>query len=316
MLIRAAIEQYLQYAASVRRLSQNTQAVYRDSLHNFQHFLEDQHITQLHEVTVSMVRQWLLYVVQDLHYQAATVNKNLSALRSWFRYLRREKIVQEDIMGHIIAPKTPKHLPVFFRENETTKIYDRSLFPDGFEGDRDQLLLRILYETGMRRSEMEGLCENSVDFSASTIKVLGKRDKERIIPIESELAQNIKRYLTLKKEREGKETMQGKHRIVIQHSNSLIVRDNGAAADVAFIYRTVRHYMDGFSHAERRSPHIFRHSFATQMLNEGADLEALKELLGHADLSATEIYTHVTREHLKDTYNHAHPRALKKGGNT
>lgn len=316
MLVQTAIEQYLQYIAGVRRLSQSTQKIYGESLRNFQHYLEDQHLTQLDEVTVSVVRQWQLYIVQDLHYQAATVKKNLSALRSWFRYLRREKIVREDIMVHIVAPRTPRHLPVFFRENETAAIYDRSHFPDGFEGDRDQLLLRILYETGMRRAEMAGLRENSVDFSALTIKVLGKRDKERIIPIESELAQNIKRYLTLKKEREGKEAVVGKRHVTIRHSDSLMVRDNGNAADVAFIYSTVRHYMDGFSHAERRSPHIFRHSFATQMLNEGADLEAIKELLGHADLSTTEIYTHVTREHLKDTYNHAHPRALKKGGDT
>ena len=316
MLVQAAIEQYLKYIAGTRRLSSSTQEVYGNCLCNLQRFLEGQHITDLEEVTVSVVRQWQLYIVKDLHYQATTVKKNLSVLCGWFRYLRREKIVNEDIMGHITAPRTPRHLPVFFRENETAKIYDRNQFPVGFTGERDQLLLRLLYETGMRRAELAELCENSVDFSSSTIKVRGKRDKERIIPIETELSRNIREYLTLKREREGKEVAVGKRRITVHCSDSLLVRDNGKTADVGFIYHTVRHYMDRFSHAKRRSPHVFRHSFATQMLNEGADLEAIKELLGHADLSTTEIYTHVTREHLKDTYNHAHPRALKKGGNT
>jgi integrase/recombinase XerC len=313
MKVNQAIDQFLQYIASVRRLSANTLKVYGDCLACFQTYLkEQQHIDDLQDVGSNMVREWQVSLMER-ELRPATVKKNLAALRAWFKYLRREEIVHEDIMCKIVSPKLPKHLPIFFRESETDHLYERANFPDGFEGDRDQLLLRLLYETGMRRSELAALTEGSVDLSALTLKVIGKRDKERFIPIENDLAQNIKRYLTLKKEREGTKVKYGrKQETTIVHSDNLLVRNNGKAITSADIYTIVRRYMDVFSNAERRSPHIFRHSFATQMLNEGADIDAIKELLGHTDLAATEIYTHVTREHLKETYNHAHPRAKKR----
>ncbi len=308
-----AIAAFLQYISNVKRLSVNTQVVYRDCLNNFCTFLREQHrVEEMHDVHNTLVREWQMHLVESKK-SPATVKKCLSALRSWFRFLRREGVVQEDIMNKIVAPKLPQHLPIFFRESETARIYQRKLFPVGFVGDRDQLLLRLLYETGMRRSELANLTEQSIDMSALTIKVLGKRDKERFIPIEKELAQNIKRYLSLKKKREGQTIEEGRYRgTVIIHSDSLLVRITGEPITHNDIYLIVRKYMDKFSTAERRSPHILRHAFATQMLNEGADIDAIKELLGHSDLAATEIYTHVTREHLKETYNHAHPRAKKR----
>ncbi len=304
----------MQYISNVKRLSANTQLVYSDCLSGFSIYLrEQQHVTEINEVHSTLVREWQMYLMEQ-ELSPATVKKNLSALRSWFRYLRRENIVQEDVMSRIVPPKLPQHLPIFFRESETAHIYQRNKFPPDFIGDRDQLLLRLLYETGMRRSELANLKEHSIDMSALTIKVVGKRDKERFIPIENELAQNIKRYLTLKKEREGETIEDGKFRgVTIVHSDNLMVRITGEPIAQHDIYTIVRKYMDHFSTAERRSPHVLRHAFATQMLNEGADIDAIKELLGHSDLAATEIYTHVTREHLKETYNHAHPRA-KKGG--
>ena len=256
-------------------------------------------VDEIEQVMAQDVRLWQMRMM-DEGLSPATVKLNLTALRSWIRYLRRQKWLATDIMAKISNPKLAKRLPVFFREQEVERIYtDDELFPDTFEGRRDRLMLKVLYETGMRRSELQGLTEASVDFAAGTVKVLGKRDKERLIPIENELADNIKCYFSLKREIEG-------------CSGAFFVQANGKPMTVAMIYNVVKKYMPLISNAEKISPHVFRHSFATHMLNEGADLEAIKDILGHANLGVTEIYTHVTREHLKEAYKHAHPRAQKK----
>ena len=161
------------------------------------------------------------------------------------------------------------------------------------------MLLQLLYETGIRRAEVVGMKESSIDFSAKTLKVLGKRDKERIIPLENELLHNIKCYFSLKKENN-------------LENESFFVRKNGKPFKAFDVYQVVKKYMTLFSNADKISPHVFRHSFATHMLNDGANISAIKELLGHTDLAATEIYTHVTRQHMKEVYTHTHPRARKK----
>ena len=193
----------------------------------------------------------------------------------------------------------PKKLPIFFREAEVAHIYDAGLYPDTFEGERDKLLLRILYETGIRRAEVVGLTESSVDLSAQTIKVLGKRNKERVIPIEFELSHTIANYLTLKHQ-------------MSTYDEALLVDAKGRALKYSHVHTIVKRYMSVLSNADRISTHVFRHTFATHMLKEGANIDAIKELLGHSSLDATEVYAHVTLEHLKDTYRHAHPRARKK----
>ena len=227
-----------------------------------------------------------------------TVKRRLSSLSSFFRYLRRHGFFDTDIMARVSAPRQPKRLPVFFKEKELEHLYDEGLFADDFMGQRDKLMLRMLYETGMRRSELAGLRETSVDISSLTIKVLGKRNKERIIPIESELAHNINQYLALKEQEMGP-------------NEWLFVRKNGRPINSNDVYITVKKYMTTLSNADRISPHVFRHSFATHILNDGGNIQAIKELLGHADLATTEVYTHVTHEHLKEVYKHAHPRAVK-----
>ena len=202
-------------------------------------------------------------------------------------------------MAKVSAPRQPKRLPIFFKEGELEHLYDEGLFPDDFIGRRDRLMLRMLYETGIRRSELAGLKVQEVDFSSLTIKVLGKRNKERIIPIESELAHNISEYIALKEQEKGA-------------SEWLFVGRKGGQITPQDIYLTVKKYMPLLSNADRISPHVFRHSFATHILNEGGNIQAIKELLGHEKLETTEIYTHVTREHLKEVYSTAHPRARKK----
>lgn len=298
MKVQDAISKFITYISTERRLSDKTIASYRGTLEDFASYLNYHGTCELGDVSASDIRRWQIHLMESGR-EPGTVNRCIVTLRSWYKFLRRQKIVDQDVMAKVVSPKLPKHLPIFFREKELEHLYDADLFPNDFEGQRNRLMLRMLYETGMRRAELVGLQNSSVDLSALTIKVLGKRDKERFIPIENELAHNIISYLALKNQIEG-------------CSDSFFVRKNGQPISAGIVYAVVRKYMTLLSNANRISPHVFRHSFATHMLNEGADINAIKELLGHADLSATEVYTHVTREHLKETYKHAHPRATKK----
>ena len=298
MKINEAIEQFHSYIANERRMAAGTVRNYIADLQDFSQWLELQQITDLGEISAREVRAWQMEHM-DRGENPGTVKRRLSSLSSFFLYLRRHNLFNSDIMAKVSAPRQPKRLPVFFKEGELEHLYDEGLFPDDFIGQRDKLMLRMLYETGIRRSELAGLKIQSVDFSSLTIKVLGKRNKERIIPIESELAHNISEYLALKEKEKGA-------------SEWIFVSRKGGQITVQDIYNTVKKYMPLLSNADRISPHVFRHSFATHILNEGGNIQAIKELLGHADLAATEVYTHVTRQHLKEVYTHAHPRANKK----
>lgn len=298
MNLDESISSFITYIRTEKRLSDRTVETYTADLKAFSDHLTQFDIHDTDDISAQEIREWQMTRIESGH-AARSVKREISTLRSYFRYLRKKGIVQADIMAKITAPKCPQNLPIFFRENEVEKLYQAELFPDSFEGERDKLILRMLYETGMRRSELIGLQESNVDFSANTIKVLGKRNKERIIPIENELAHNIKRYLSLKEQ-------------IACESDRLFVSPKGKPITASKVYDIVKHYMGPISNADRVSPHIFRHTFATHLLNEGANIDAVKELLGHADIGATEIYTHVTREHLKETYKHAHPRATKR----
>lgn len=298
MRVDEAIERFHNYIANERRMASGTVHNYTDDLRDFSQWLAAQGITELGEVTAREVRSWQMDHM-DRGENPGTVKRRLSSLSSFFRYLRRHGLFDTDIMAKVSAPRQPKRLPVFFKEGELEHLYDDGLFADDFMGRRDRLMLRLLYETGIRRSELAGLRVSAVDFSSMTIKVLGKRNKERIIPIESELAHNISEYLALKEQEKGA-------------SEWLFVGRKGRQITVQDIYNTVKKYMSSLSNADRISPHVFRHSFATHILNEGGNIQAIKELLGHADLATTEVYTHVTREHLKEVYGQAHPRARKK----
>lgn len=298
MRISEAIERFHSYIANERRMASGTVYNYTEDLRDFAQWLSRQGIADLDEVTAREVRSWQMDHM-DRGENPGTVKRRLSSLSSFFRYLRRHGLFDTDIMAKVSAPRQPKRLPVFFKEGELEHLYDEGLFADDFMGQRDRLMLRLLYETGIRRSELAGLRVSDVDFSSLTIKVLGKRNKERLIPIESELAHNISEYLALKEQEKGA-------------SEWLFVGRKGRQITVQDIYNTVKKYMSLLSNADRISPHVFRHSFATHILNEGGNIQAIKELLGHADLATTEVYTHVTREHLKEVYKYAHPRARKK----
>ena len=298
MKIEEAIVRFVDYIATEKRMAAGTVRNYEGDLRDLQHYLEQLEVRELDELESRDIRGWQMQHL-DAGEAAGTVKRRLSSVSSWLRWLRRSGMLDVDLMAKVSAPRQPKRLPVFFKESETEHLYDAGLFGDDFTGRRDALMLRMLYETGIRRSELAGLKIQSVDFSSLTIKVLGKRNKERIIPIASELAHNISEDIALKEQEKGA-------------SEWLFVGRKGGQITTNDIYLTVKKYMPQLSNADRISPHVFRHSFATHILNEGGNIQAIKELLGHADLAATEVYTHVTRQHLKEVYTHAHPRANKK----
>ena len=298
MSIDESIAIFHDYIANERRMAGGTVRNYTADLSDLSAYLKELGVEQLEALTSRDIRGWQMSHTERGE-SAGTVKRRLSSVSSWLRYLRRQGIFDVDLMAKVTPPKRPKRLPVFFRKNEVEHLYDEGLFPDDFKGRRDSLILRMLYETGMRRSELTGLREASVDLNALTVKVLGKRNKERLIPIENELAHNISDYLALKEQTVGE-------------NEWLFVNAKGKPVSPSMVYHIVRKYMTALSSADRVSPHVFRHSFATHILAEGGNIQAIKELLGHENLATTEVYTHVTREHLKEEYRHAHPRSKKK----
>lgn len=300
MKIEETIEAFVAYISTERRLAARTVTIYTEALRRFSTLLDEIGVERVEDVGAKEVRMWQMRVM-DAGWAPATVKQALAALSSWFRFMRRQGWITTDVMAKIVPPKNPQHLPVFFREQEVEKIYSQreEMFSDDFVGVRDQLILRVFYETGMRRSELCGLKDNSFDLSMMQVKVLGKRNKERFIPIENDLAHNISAYLALKSKIEG-------------CSEAFFVSEKGDPLTHAQVYSLVKKYMSKLSNADKISPHVFRHSFATHLLNEGADLEAIRQLMGHANVGVTEIYTHVSKEHMKEQYRNAHPRANKK----
>lgn len=298
MTISEAIERFRDYIATERRMAAGTVRNYIGDLEDLQAYLAGLDVVDLSDLSSRELRGWQMEHM-DRGEAPGTVKRRLSSVSSWVRFMRRRGFIDTDLMAKMSAPRQPKRMPVFYKESELEHLYDDGLFGDDIWGRRDALILRVLYETGIRRSELVGLREASVDLSALTLKVLGKRNKERLVPIENELAHNISDYLALK------------HR-ELEPTEWLFTGKRGGKLNASQVYAIVKQYMTGLTTADRVSPHVFRHSFATHILDEGGDLMAIKELLGHADLATTEVYTHVTREHLKDVYRTAHPRGKKK----
>ena len=298
MKLEEAIDRFYNYIANERRLSEATVRWYMSDLDNLATYLKGVGVDTMEELTARDVREWELMHI-DKDESPRTIRRRMAAVGSWLRFLRRQGYYDTDLMAKLSVPKEPKRLPVFFRESEVEHLYDEGLFGDDFFGRRDRLMLRLLYETGIRRGELVGLRNSSADLATLTLKVRGKGDKERMIPIENELAHNISEYLALKQQEIG-------------DVEWMFVNHRGKQMNPTSVNNVVKKYMTPLSNADRVSPHVFRHSFATHILNEGGDLAAIKELMGHENLATTEVYTHVTREHLKEVYKYAHPRGRKR----
>ena len=227
---------------------------------------------------------------------ASTVHRKVSSLRSFFRYLRKEGKLSTDPLERVVLPKKKKRLPEFVAENSLDNLLDSFEFGSDFSGRRNKTVIEMLYLTGMRRSELTGLRIQDYDESRGTIRVHGKRNKERLIPLLDSFGSGLRSYLDLRREIETADDW-------------FFITDRGNKLYDKFVYNIVRRYLTMVTTIEKRSPHVLRHSFATHMLNHGADLTSIKELLGHANLSATQVYTHNTFEKLKKVYKQAHPRA-------
>lgn len=291
------IERFIRYLQFEKRFSPHTVTAYRQDLNQFNDFLSPDEIDIL-TISHQEVRSWMLALMEQ-GAESKTVNRKLSVLRSFYKFLQREDVISNNPMNQIKAPKIPKRLPVVMDEQKMDSLLDSiDVFEGNFAGARNRLILELLYGTGMRLSELVNLKDQDVNLYEQSIKVLGKRNKERIIPVGRPLIKLIKEYLTMKLSQNFD-----------NKASSLIVTNEGNNAYPQFIYRIVTSSLSHISTQTKKSPHILRHSFATALLNRGADLNAIKELLGHSSLAATQVYTHNSVEKLKSIYKQAHPKA-------
>ena len=294
MLLTDSFLDYLRYE---RNYSDDTVKAYGEDIRQFQEFGgEDVGLQSPSEVVVDVVREWMIHLM-NLGYATTSVNRKLSSLRSYYKYLLRKGEVKVDPLRKITGPKNKKNLPVFVKESEMNRLLDDEDFGEGVEGCRDHLVIAMFYATGMRLSELIGLDDGDVDVAASVIKVTGKRNKQRLIPFGEELRVEMEAYVKQRDES------------VPVRSDAFFVRKTGERLYPNIVRKIVTRNLSKVVTVKKRSPHVLRHTFATSMLNHEAELGAIKELLGHESLATTEIYTHTTFEELKKVYNQAHPRA-------
>ncbi len=284
-------EKFLHYLKHEKRYSVHTILSYTTDLEQFIKFLFSEfQINSVKKVNFQFVRSWVANLLNN-NISARSVNRKITTLKTYFRFLIKEDIIELSPMQKIISPKTSKRLAVFVEEIKMEELFNEIDFGEGFLAQRDRLILELFYFTGIRLSELINLKNKDIDYSNSTILVLGKRNKERLIPLTSPILANIKKLSSLNK------------------SEFLFITEKGKQISAKQVYRLVNKYLSMVTSLDKKSPHILRHTFATHMLNNGADINAIKEILGHTSLNATQRYTHNTIEKLKTVYKQAHPRA-------
>ena len=290
------LTKFLEYLKIEKRFSDHTVIAYELDLKQFIIYFNCHSILSLNEITSFIIRGWIVELI-DSSITARSVNRKLSSLRAYFNWLKKEGLIVKNPTLSVKGPKTEKRLPSFARESEIIKEKMDEVFSDSFEGIRAKLIIEILYQTGIRLSELINLKKS--DIQTDRIKVLGKRNKERIIPISNQLYFQIEVYI------------EDCDKIKTQ-SIFLLSLKNGEKVYPKFVYRIINTYLGHVTNLDKCSPHVLRHTFATHMLNNGAGLETLKDLLGHANLSATQVYTHNSFTQLNNIYSQAHPRGHKK----
>jgi len=294
------LERFIQYIQFEKRYSPHTVSAYRSDLDQFIIFLNhpDQTITHPSQINHYHIRNWMVELMNQ-QLTARSINRKIATLRKYFKFLVQEGVLTVNPASKINTPKIPKNLPVVVEDARLTQMLDNAeAFTNDFKGVRDKLVIEMLFGTGIRLAELIGIKESDINTYEGTVKVLGKRNKERILPLNHELRLLLDRYTGLKKSENFS-----------NNSVTLIVTDKGANAYPKLIYLIVHKYLSHISTQNKKSPHVLRHTFATSLLNAGADLNAIKELLGHASLGATQIYTHNSVERLKSIYKLAHPKA-------
>ena len=292
------ISTFLRHLQYEKRLSPNTVLAYENDLQQFSQFIQNSFShSDLSTADHSLIRSWIIKLVEE-GIGPSSVNRKIACLRTFYKFLLRQEAIAKNPMSKINVLKTKKKLPGFVKEADMVNLLDNQLFPETFDGQRDRLILEMFYGTGIRLSELLHLKEKDIDLVNRTIKVLGKRNKERVIPFSTSLVSLIKDYLTIRNRDEE-----------IKHNGNLFVRSNGEPCYPMLIYKTVRKYLDRFPTVDKRSPHVLRHTYATHLLDKGAELNAVKDLLGHTSLAATQVYTHNSMEKLKKVFEQAHPKA-------
>jgi integrase/recombinase XerC len=292
------IQQFLDYLSFQKRYSRHTITSYQNDLTAFFDFMFTQFgETQLAAIKTTFIRSWLAEL-KEKGLESKSINRKISTLKSFFKYQLRQQTITVSPMTAIISPKVNKRLPQFVDKKDVTTLLTHVEFPDTWAGKTDQLILHLFYNTGMRQAELTGLKETDISKSNGTIKVLGKGNKERIIPVSNQLLQKMQDYMEDKRKA-----------LEVFDKTILLVTASGKKLYPRYVYSTVNKYLAMVTTIEKKSPHVLRHSFATHLMNNGADLNAVKELLGHSSLAATQIYTHNTIEKLKDIHKKAHPKA-------
>jgi len=296
------IDSFLDYLRYERNYSNYTIGAYSKDLRQFEDYVKKykEGIFDPVDVDTDLVRNWVV-VLMDEKLSPVSVNRKLSSLKSFFKFLMKQGSISVNPLRLITGPKTKKPLPYFIKDKEMEFLLDGDGFGEDFEGVRNRLMLEMLYDTGIRRSELIGMQDSDVDCESMQIRVTGKRNKQRLIPFAKGLKNLIQAYTEVRNREVGSE------------SGWFFVRKNGEQLSAGIVYTIVKDKLSEIPTLAKRSPHVLRHSFATSMLNNGAELNAVKEILGHSSLASTSVYTHTTFEELKKVY-HAHPRAKKEGG--
>lgn len=287
-------ENYLRYE---KRSSPHTINAYLSDIYQFNQYLHlAYNLTELAEVNHQHIRSWVVQLIEQ-DQASSSINRKISSLKAFFRYQKKLGLIKVNPLSKVVSPKGALRLPQFVDETGMETLFDQKLFAEDFSGVRDKLIIELFYNTGIRLSELINLKEIQADLAAETIKVLGKRNKERIIPISRQFAAMLQEYLLLKKKQDFP-----------NQSEFLIVSNSGQKVYEKLVYRIVNRYLSMVTTINKKSPHILRHTFATHMLNRGAELNSIKEILGHSSLAATQVYTHNSIEKLKDVHKKSHPK--------
>ena len=291
------IDSFLNFLQYEKNYSEKTINSYRVDLIQLEEYIKNnsEELT-LTKVDADIIRQWIIDLTKK-GYTTSSVNRKLSSLRSFYKFLLLKQEIIKDPTRKINGPKKKKPLPIFLKEKEINKVLEETNFKEGFIGIRDQMIIEMFYTTGIRLSELIGLDNKDINFEDSLIKVKGKRNKERLIPFGDELKESMLRYISVRDE------------TITVKSEAFFIKENGERLYNALVERLVKRQLSKVVTLKKKSPHVLRHTFATVMLNNEANLNAIKEILGHTSLAATEVYTHTTFEELKNIYKLAHPRA-------
>ncbi|GIS08185.1 MAG: tyrosine recombinase XerC [Flavobacteriales bacterium] len=286
------IDVFLNFIKTEKRLSSHTVKSYSSDLKQFSKYLskECNINSDINQVTFQTIRSWIVFLLEN-NINPRSVNRKISVLKSYYKFLLQEGVLSYNPMIKIISPKTSKRLPSFVDKDDIQNLLDKVQFENNYTGSRDKLIIEFFYVTGIRLSELINIKISDIDFNNNYIKVLGKRNKERLIPLSNNITNKLKKYVNE------------------NDISEYLFNNKGKKMYPKLVYRLVKKHLNLVSSIDNKGPHVLRHTFATHMLNNGADINAIKELLGHSNLNATQVYTHNSIEKLKSVYNQAHPRA-------